>query len=506
MGSLPIETFQPLDPDVLVKESRAVVDFIANYYRDIERYPVRSQVEPEYLSKRLPDQAPIFPQPIQTILDDIHDDIFPGLTHWQSPNFYAYFQANASTAGFLGEMLCSGLNVVGFNWIASPAATELESIVMDWMGKMLKLPSSFLFSGGQGGGGVLHGSTCEAVVCTLAAARDSALTKMGGDGITKLVVYASDQTHSTVQKASKLIGIPPSNFRAIPTSAASDYALTPDSVRSSMEADIAKGLVPLYLCATIGTTAVGAVDPLLELGKVANEYGVWYHIDAAYAGSSGICPEFRHYFDGVELADSFSLNPHKWFLTNMDCCCLWVKSPSSLVDALCSNPEYLRNKASDAKTVVDYKDWQIALSRRFRAMKLWVVIRRYGMANLMEHIRSDVAMAEHFERLVAMDRRFEVVVPRKFALVCFRLKPRFQGDDPSELNRRLLEAVNSSGQAFMTHAVVARMFVVRFAIGATLTEMRHVEATWKLIQAKADGLLLNGSCDKISSSNGLFSL
>ncbi|EHA8592043.1 putative Tryptophan decarboxylase TDC1 [Cocos nucifera] len=270
-----------------------------------------------------------------------------------------------------------------------------------------------------------------------------------------------------------------------------------------MEADIAKGLLPLYLCATVGTTAVGAVDPLLELGKVANEYGVWYHIDAAYAGSSGICPEFRHYFDGVELAHSISMNPHKWFLTNMDCCCLWLRSPSALVDSLSTNPEILRNKASDARIVVDYKDWQIALSRRFRAMKLWVVIRRYGVAKLMEHIRSDVAVAKHFERLVGTDQRFEVVVPRRFSLVCFRLKPRFEGDDASVLNGRLLEQVNSSGRAFMTHAVVGGMYMIRFAVGTTLTEMRHVEATWKLIQSKADEIIVEGPRNKLSSPTGL---
>ena len=485
MGSLPIDIFNPLDPDVFSKESRAVVEFIADYYRNVEQYPVRSKVEPGYLRQLVPGSAPYKSQPIERILEDIKNDILPGLTHWQSPNFYAYFQANASTAGFLGEMLCTGLNTVGFNWVSSPAATELESIVMDWMANMLKLPNSFMFSDGGQGGGVLHGSTCEAVVCTLAAARDKALSQIGGEGITKLVVYASDQTHFTVQKASKLIGIPPSNFRAIPTFASSGYALTADGVRRAIERDIADGFVPLYLCATIGTTAVGAVDPLLDLGELANEYDIWFHIDAAYAGSAGICPEFRHYFNGVELADSFSMNPHKWFLTNMDCCCLWVKHPSLLTDSLSTNPEILRNRATDAKQVVDYKDWQIALSRRFRAIKLWVVIRRYGVANLMEHIRSDVAMAKHFERLVTMDERFEVVVPRKFSLVCFRLKSMDDcGSD--QLNRRLIEAVNSSGRAFMTHAVVGGVFVLRFAIGATLTEMRHVEATWKLIQAKAD--------------------
>jgi aromatic-L-amino-acid/L-tryptophan decarboxylase len=377
MGSLPVNFFRPLDLPEFSIESKAVVDFIADYYRTVENHPVQSQVKPGYLSELLPKQAPLFSEPIDTVLEDIQHYILPGLTHWQSPNFYAYFPANASTAGFLGEMLCAGLNVVGFNWISSPAATELENIVMDWMAKLLKLPPCFLFSGGQGGGGgVLHGSTCEAIVCTMVAARDRALSKVGHDVISKLVVYASDQTHSTVQKAVRIVGIPPKNFRIIPTTAASGYSLTPHSLRAAMEADVAKGFTPIYVCATVGTTAVGAVDSVRDLGVVANEFDAWYHIDAAYAGSAVICPEFRHYFNGVELADSISMNPHKWFLTNMDCCCLWVKKPSALVDSLSTNPEYLRNKASEIDEVVDYKDWQIALSRRFRAIKLWVVIRR----------------------------------------------------------------------------------------------------------------------------------
>ncbi|KAH1032947.1 hypothetical protein J1N35_045121 [Gossypium stocksii] len=318
-------------------------------------------------------------------------------------------------------MLCSGFNVVGFNWISSPAATELESIVLDWMGKMLKLPSSFLFSGT--GGGVLHGSTCEAVVCVLAAARDKVLKELGGwENITKLVVYASDQTHFTFQKAAKLVGIPPSNSRLIETSFSTGFSLSPENLRFVIEDDIKSGLVPLFLCATIGTTPSGAVDRIAELGNVAMEFKLWLHIDAAYAGSGCICPELGHYLDGVELANSISMNPHKWFLTNMDCCCLWIKEPKLLVDSLSTDPEILRNNASKSKAVVDYKDWQIALSRRFRALKLWVVIRRHGLANLMYHIQSDIAMAKRFEALVGEDERFEIVVARKFALVCFRLK------------------------------------------------------------------------------------
>ncbi|XP_010271797.1 PREDICTED: tyrosine decarboxylase 1-like [Nelumbo nucifera] len=493
MGSLsvPTDIFNPLDINTFTQESQMVLNFISDYYKNVENFPVQSQVEPGYLWKNSPNTPPNSPESLETILDDIRSSIIPGLTHWQSPNFFAFFQANASTAGFLGEMLCTGFNVVGFNWITSPAATELERVVMDWMGKLLNLPSPFLFSGN--GGGVLHGSTCESIVCTLAAARDALLKEVGGDKITKLVVYGSDQTHFSLQKASKLVGIPPSNFRALATTASTGFGLCAHDVRKAMQEDVASGLIPLFLCATVGTTGCGAVDPIESLGHVAREYGVWFHVDAAYAGSACICPEYRHYLDGVEHADSISMNPHKWFLTNMDCCCLWVKNPRSLVDSLSTDPEILRNEATESMGVVDYKDWQIALSRRFRAMKLWVVIRRYGVANLMAHIRSDISLAKRFEALVKTDSRFEVVVPRRFALVCFRLKPPRKGeddDDGSKLNRKLLGAINSSGRAYMSHSVVGGTYTIRCAIGTTLTSQQHVEAAWKLIQEKADHFLL----------------
>ncbi|XVF42434.1 hypothetical protein PTKIN_Ptkin01aG0362700 [Pterospermum kingtungense] len=381
-----------------------MIDFISDYCKNIETYPVQSMVEPGYLSAKLPEAAPYRPDSLEDILKYVNDCIVPGLTHWQSPNFFCYFHANASTA----------------------AATELESLVLDWIGQMLKLPSSFLFSGTSGG--VLHGSTCEAAICTLAAARDKALKELGG-------------------------------------------------------------LVPLFLCATIGTTASGAVDPIAELGKVAI-YKLWLHIDAAYAGSACICPELRHYLDGVELANSISMNPHKWFLTNMDCCCLWIKEPKLLVDSLSTDPEYLRNKASKLKGVVDYKDWQISLSRRFRALKLWIVIHRHGLANLMYHIRTDISMAKRFEEFVAKDdQRFEIVVPIKLALVCFRIKPKHEAEG-TEINCKLLDPINSSGRAFMTHAVVGRINVLWCAIGTTLSEQHHVDALWKLFQEKADVLLM----------------
>ncbi|KAL2474973.1 Tyrosine decarboxylase 1 [Abeliophyllum distichum] len=443
------ETIKPLDPEEFRKQGHMVIDFLADYYKNVEKYPVRSQVEPGYLRERLPESAPYDPEPLEEILQDVQKDIVPGITHWQSPNYFAYFPSSGSTAGFLGEMLSTGFNVVGFNWMSSPAATELESIVMDWLGKMLQLPNEFLFSGG--GGGVLQGTTC----------------------------------------------INPNNFRAVSTTKANAFGLTAEALRSTIEADIEAGLVPLFLCSTIGTTSSTAVDALSPLCEVAKEYGIWVHVDAAYAGSACICPEFRHYLDGVENAHSFSFNAHKWFLTTLDCCCLWVKDPNALVKALSTYPEYLRNKASESKQVVDYKDWQITLSRRFRSLKLWLVLRSYGVANLRKFLRSHVKMAKNFEGLIAMDKRFEVVVPRNFATVCFRISPIEIGKNQivskeeaiNNFNAKLLESINESGKIYMTHAVIGGVYVMRFAVGASLTENRHVNLAWKVVQEHANALL-----------------
>ncbi|CAN6218054.1 unnamed protein product [Urochloa humidicola] len=499
MGSLPIDLAmpQPLDPEALASESSAVMNFLTEYYRNVDTYPVRAaNLEPGRLRELLPTAAPEVGEPMADVLEDVRRDILPGLTHWQSPRFFAYFPMNASAAGLAGEMLSVGLNVVPFMWVTSPAAAELESIVVDWMAQLLGLPRRFTFSGG--GGGVLQGSTCEAVVCTLAAARDRLLARQGHEVITRLVVYSSDQTHATFQKGARLVGIPPSNFRVIPTSAASGYGLTADAVRAAVDRDVALGLVPLYLCATVGTTGLCAVDAVREIGEVARRHGMWMHLDAAYAGSAFICPEFQGYLDGAELADSVSMNPHKWFLTNMDCCCLWVANPRSLISALSTDPEYLKNDVGiDDCTVgkpaaIDYKDWQISMTRRFRAIKLWVILRRYGAGGMRAHIRRHVAAAQWFEQAVVADERFEVMVPRRFSLVCFRLAPRCVGDNDdaaNRVNRDLLAAVNASGKAFMTHFVVDGRFLLRLAVGGASTELQHVKEAWELLQSKADEVL-----------------
>ncbi|XP_058101404.1 tyrosine decarboxylase 2 isoform X2 [Magnolia sinica] len=479
---------KPMDSEQLRENAHKMVDFIADYYKSIENFPVLSQVHPGYLRELLPDSAPNHPESLQDVLDDVRQKILPGVTHWQSPDYFAYFPSNSSTAGFLGEMLSAGINIVGFSWVTSPAATELEVIVLDWLAKLLKLPDHFLSSGQ--GGGVIQGTASEAVLVVLLAARDRVLRRVGKDFLGKLLVYASDQAHAALQKACQIAGIHPGNFRLLKTDSSTNYALDPDLVCQAVSDDLAAGLIPFFLCATVGTTSSTAVDPLSSLGKIAKDNDMWFHIDAAYAGSACICPEYRHYINGVEGADSFNMNAHKWFLTNFDCSALWVKDRSALIQSLSTNPEYLKNKASQANAVVDYKDWQIPLGRRFRSLKLWMVMRLYGLENLQSYIRNHIKLAEQFEELVAADPRFEVIVPRTFSLVCFRLLPTVHDQDNGhKLNSSLLEAVNSSGKIFISHTVLSGKFVLRFAVGAPLTEERHVSSAWEVLQKHATTLL-----------------
>ncbi|CAA7403281.1 unnamed protein product [Spirodela intermedia] len=477
-----------MDAEQLREYGHQMVDFIADYYKNIESFPVLSQVKPEYLCELLPDSAPNYPEKLENVLDDIRRKIIPGLTHWQSPGYFAYYPCNSSTAGFLGEMLISGFNILGFSWITSPAATELEVIVLDWVAKMLKLPQHFLSSGQ--GGGVIQGTSSEAILVVLLAARDKVLRRIGKNSIGKLVVYASDQTHSSLQKACQIAGIHPENYRVLKTDFSANYSLDPKVLSEKISNDMSIGLQPFFLCATVGTTSSAAVDPLCSLGKISKVYDMWFHVDAAYAGNACICPEYRRYIDGVEEADSFGMNVHKWMLTNFDCCLLWVKDSGALIKSLSTNPDYLKNKASQENQVVDFKDWQIPLGRRFRSLKLWMVLRLYGVEKLQNYVRNHIRLARLFLGLIDSDPRFEVVAPQMFSLVCFRLLPPPDGqDDGNKLNDDLLHAVNGTGRMFISHTVLSGKFMLRLVVGAPLTEERHVEEAWKLIQDQASVLL-----------------
>ncbi|GJN14888.1 hypothetical protein PR202_gb01761 [Eleusine coracana subsp. coracana] len=495
---IPHSHHPPLHADEFRRQGRLVVDFIADYYDRIDEYPVRPAVLPGFLTRQLPETAP--PQPehdaLAAALRDVRDLILPGLTHWQSPRHFAHFAATASNVGALGEALAAGLNINPFTWAASPAATELEVVVTDWFGKALHLPENLLFSGG--GGGTLLGTSCEAMLCTIVAARDRKLAEIGEERIGDLVVYCSDQTHFSFQKAARIAGIRKVNCRAIPTSWESNFTLSPKALLAAVRADVAAGRVPLFLCATVGTTPTAAVDPVRELCAALSGAGhddVWVHVDAAYAGAASVCPEFRDaIIEGVEAADSFSTNPHKWLMANMDCCALWVTRPHALTEALGTDHDVILKEdhhhqhGDGAAAVVDYKDWQVALSRRFRALKLWLVLRCHGVDGLRAFVRSHVRMAKAFEDMMRADARFEVPVPRQFALVCFRLRP------PPALvllrrNRKLLEAVNATGRAYMSCAVVGGVYVLRCAIGNSLTEDHHIQEAWRVVQEQATAVL-----------------
>ncbi|RLN31020.1 tyrosine decarboxylase 1-like [Panicum miliaceum] len=504
----------PLDADEFRRQGRLVVDFIANYYTRIDEYPVRPAVAPGFLARQLAETAPARPEPgddaLAAALRDVRDLILPRVTHWQSPRHFAHFAATASNVGALGEALAEGLNINPFTWAASPAATELEVVVTDWLGKALHLPEGLLFSGG--GGGTLLGTSCEATLCTLVAARDRKLAEIGEERIGDLVVYCSDQTHFSFQKAARIAGIRRGDYREIPTSRESGFTLSPKALRAAVRADEAAGRVPLFLCATVGTTPTAAVDPLRELCAAVSGHGVRVHVDAAYAGAACVCPEFRHAIAGAEAVDSFSTNPHKWLLANMDCCALWVQRPEALTAALGTDHDVIlevpSSERDDGRVVVDYKDWQVALSRRFRALKLWLVLRCHGVEGLRGFVRAHVRMAAAFEAMLRADARFEVSVPRQFALVCFRLRSaaaaaaavggkrgRDRDDaEPNELNRRLLEAVNATGRAYMSSAVVGGIYVLRCAIGNSLAEEQHVREAWCVVQEQATVVLAAVGC------------
>ncbi|KAK3122689.1 hypothetical protein QOZ80_8AG0616850 [Eleusine coracana subsp. coracana] len=482
--------FKPLNPEDVRAYLHKAVDFISDYYKSVETLPVLPDVKPGYLQDELQTKPPTYSAPFDVTMKEFRTSVVPGMTHWASPNFFAFFPSTNSAAAIAGDLIASAMNTVGFTWQASPAATEMEVLALDWLAQLLRLPTSFMnrTSAGRGtGGGVILGTTSEAMLVTLVAARDAALRRIGSDGvagITRLTVYAADQTHSTFFKACRLAGFDPANIKSIPTSAETNYGLDPVKLLEIMQADVEAGLVPTYICATVGTTSSNAVDPVGAIADVAAMFKAWVHIDAAYAGSACICPEFRYHLNGVERVDSISLSPHKWLMTCLDCTCLWVRDTHRLTDSLETNPEYLKNDASESGTVTDLKDMQVGVGRRFRGLKLWMVMRTYGAAKLQEHIRSDVSMAKMFEDSVRADDRFEVVVPRNFALICFRIKAQnaMTEEDADEANRELMERLNRTGKAYLAHTVVGGKFVLRFAVGSSLQEERHVRSAWELIK------------------------
>uniref|UniRef100_A0A8D3DXS2 Aromatic-L-amino-acid decarboxylase n=1 Tax=Scophthalmus maximus TaxID=52904 RepID=A0A8D3DXS2_SCOMX len=412
------------------RRGREMVDYVADYLENIEQRPVYPDLEPGYLRPLIPAEAPLEPETFEDIMRDVERVIMPGVTHWQSPYFYAYFPAASSFPAMLADMLSGAIGCIGFSWAASPACTELETVMMDWLGRMLQLPECFIAETHGHGGGVIQGTASEATLMALLAARCKAIRR----------VQASSPETPEAEIFSKLVAYTSEQF-----------------------------------CATLGTTPSCAFDRLTELGPICNEENVWMHVDAAYAGSAFICPEFRPLLNGIEFANSFNFNPHKWLLVNFDCSAMWVKNRADIIGAFKVEPLYLKHENQESGLVTDYRHWQIPLGRRFRSLKMWFVFRMYGLNGLQSHIRKQVALAKEFESLVRADKRFEICAEVIMGLVCFRLK------GSNERNQNLLKKIAKSREIHLVPCQLSGRFVLRFAVCARTTESRHIQQAWRHI-------------------------
>ncbi len=473
-ASKPEAASQHMSAEAFRQAGYALVDWLADYSERVAGLPVMSRVEPGDIRALLPEAPPEDGEPFAAILADLERIIVPGLMHWQSPNFFGYFPANTSPPSILGDLLSAGLGVQGMLWQTSPACTELESHVLDWLVDMLGLPARF--KSGTRGGGVIQDSASSATLCALLAARErsSGYSARESGNDQRLVAYCSEETHSSLEKAIAIAGLGRQRLRRIATD--ERLAMQPEALAAAMHADLEAGARPFFVCATVGTTSSLAVDPVAEIAALCQDFGAWLHVDAAMAGSATVCPELRYLNAGLELADSYCFNPHKWLLTNFDCDCFFVADREPLIRALTVMPEYLRNAASERGEAIDYRDWQVPLGRRFRALKLWFVLRSYGVKALQAFIRGHLELAAEFERWVEDSADFELVQPRSLNLICFRRR----GSDDD--NRALLERLNRSGRLFLSHTVIHGRFTLRMCIGQTYTSREHVVAAWDAIR------------------------
>ncbi len=469
-----------MTPDEFRTNGYALIDWIAEYLEGVEQFPVASQVQPGDIRASLPAHPPTDTEPFSAMLADLDQLVMPGITHWQHPSFFAYFPANISYPSILGELAAAGLGVQGMSWVTSPACTEVETLMMDWMHELLALPDHFRSTSATGGG-VIHGSASEAALTSVLAARwratDGAINVTGDT--TKLVAYATAQSHSSVEKGLRLAGVGTSHLRTVPHDEA--FAMRPDELARMIAADRAAGLTPFWVCATAGTTSSLAFDPIAQIGPIAKRENLWLHIDAAMSGLAALAPEYRWVNDGVEFADSYSTNPHKWMGVNFDCTLFYVADRTSLLGALSILPEYLRSAAAESGAAIDYRDWQIPLGRRFRALKLWFTIRAGGVNDATAMIRHHVALTQELASWATIDDRFQIVAPHPLNLLCVRL---VSGDAPTDA---MISAANASGKALFTRTVLDGKVACRISVGGHATDHTHVRAAWELLQSLATG-------------------
>ena len=465
------------------KEAHKMVDWMADYLDHVEEYPVKPKVEPGEILRQIPKQAPEQPEAFEDIFEDFKNIIMPGMTHWESPKFMAYFPANKSYPSVLGEMLTATLGAQCMSWVTSPAATELEEAVMKWLGSMIGIPENF--------SGVIQDTASTATLTALLMAREQisefGINEHGFEKSNTYTVYCSSETHSSIEKDVKIAGFGKDRLRKIAYD--DDFAMRPDKLEKAIRDDLEQGFKPTCVIATVGTTGSTAIDPLREIADICRRYEVFLHVDAAFAGTALLLPEMRWMIEGIEHVDSFVFNPHKWMFTNFDCSAFFVQDEALLVKTFEITPEYL--KTPEDERVKNYRDWGIPLGRRFRALKLWFVIRNFGIDGLKEKVRKHMELAQAQKETIENDPDFELLAPVPINTICFRFHPSHIDDEKklNELNSNLLEAINESGELFITHTKLNGTFTLRMVIGNTNVQQHHVDEAWLLIKEKAEELI-----------------
>ena len=468
-----------MDNEEFRKNAHELVDWMANYLASVRQYPVKSKSQPHDVLAQLPLKPPVQGESFEVIFRDFEATIMPGMTHWQHPGFFAYFPANSSPPSLLAEMLISTLGAQCMSWQTSPAATELEERVMQWLAGMIGLPETFT--------GVIQDTASTATLCAFLTAREKLtgfeINDRGFGSGTKFALYCSAETHSSIEKAVKIAGFGKQNLRKIPVD--QDFAMIPQALEDAIKTDIASGVTPVAVTATIGTTGSTAIDPLLPIAEICRRYKIWLHVDAAFAGTALILPEMRWMIDGIALADSFVFNPHKWMLTNFDCSAYYVKDAAALVRTFEILPEYL--KTAEGDRVNNYRDWGIQLGRRFRALKLWFVIRSYGIEGLQQIVRNHLRLASDLKDKIASTKDFELLAPLTLNLLCFRYHPPGVDslDQLNAINERLLEVVNATGKIYITHTKLNGAYTLRLVIAQTQVTSNDIDSAWDLIQLTA---------------------
>ncbi|MEQ8686525.1 MAG: pyridoxal-dependent decarboxylase [Imperialibacter sp.] len=471
-----------MTPETFRVEAHRLVDWMADFLENIEEYPVKPATKPGDIIKQLPVSPPLQGESFDSLFKDFQSIIMPGITHWQHPHFHAYFPANGSYPSILAEMLTTTLGAQCMIWETSPAAAELEEMVMNWLKEMMALPNAWH--------GVIQDTASTATLVALLTAREKQsgfrVNDEGFSGTEKYRVYCSSETHSSIEKGAKVAGIGKKNVVKVPVDEL--LAMKPDLLEEAIKKDIQAGYTPLAVVAALGTTSTVSVDPLKAIGAICSKYNVWLHVDAAYAGTALLLPECRWMMEGQELADSFVSNPHKWMFTHFDCTAYFVKDKEALIRTFEILPEYL--KTATRGQVNDYRDWGVQLGRRFRALKLWFVIRSFGIDGLQKTLRAHIACAEDFEAKVVSHPDFELILPRSLNVVVFRFKP--AGEDNLEtlnqLNEQLIKTLNASGKVFISHTKVNGVYCIRMVLGNTRLEQRHVEEVWSWIRDAAKSL------------------